>query len=199
MRLDAILIFQHRAIHRLANAYFQLVSEAIGTSHWDYIVSPALQTQHVLELLRQNVHNDSRFLDVLFYPIRPSINASPKYYLLFASRHYDAFQRWNDELATEETTFTRRTYDAVVGQTSVLPEFDDEIGAINLLNEVRGSLYSRECFTKKGIVIELGRSRWGRYHTGDIKKTVRSMLASDELNRANSLGKKIDEDYMSLG
>ena len=201
--MDLILTFQHRAIHRLASGFPHIISEAIGTDSWlhswNHLASPALQTQHVLELLRQNVHDDGGFLDVFYYPIRPSMAASPRYYLLFASRHYDAFELWNDQVAREETTLTKRTYEALLGQTSFFPEFDAEMVASNLLNEVRAISHYKKRFTRKEIVMDLVRNRWGQYHTSDMKKTVRSMVASGELNRENRPGRKIDEDYMFLG
>lgn len=177
--MDLILTFQHRAIHRLASGFPHIISEAIGTDSWlhswNHLASPALQTQHVLELLRQNVHDDGGFLDVFYYPIRPSMAASPRYYLLFASRHYDAFELWNDQVAREETTLTKRTYEALLGQTSFFPEFDAEMVASNLLNEVRAIAHYKKRFTRKEIVMDLVRNRWGQYHTSDMKKTVRSM------------------------
>ena len=136
---------------------------------------------------------------MFYYPIRPSMAASPRYYLLFASRHYDAFELWNDQVAREETTLTKRTYEALLGQTSFFPEFDAEMVASNLLNEVRAIAHYKKRFTRKEIVMDLVRNRWGQYHTSDMKKTVRSMVASGELNRENRPGRKIDEDYMFLG
>jgi len=125
------------------------------------------------------------------------MTASPKYYLVFASRHYDAFELWNDEVATEETALSRRSYDALVRQASFLSEIDEESRGINLVNEVREFSYSNARFTRQDIVMSLVRNRWGRYHTKDIKKAVSSMVASGEIKREGVEGKKIDEDYMS--
>ena len=67
--------------------------------------------------------SDGRFLDVFFYPIRTSIGASPKYYLMFVSRHYDAYELWNDEVAREESNLSARQTISIA-QKSFLPEFD---------------------------------------------------------------------------
>lgn len=200
--LDLILTFQHRAVHRLASVHPHLITDAIGTAswfeRWSHIGEPAQQTQYVLELLRQNVGRDGKFLEVFYYPIRPSIRASPKYYLLFASRHYDAFELWNDQVAQEETSLSSNAYDILASQASFLPEFDAEFQAINLLNEVRGLMGSMERITRRDLVMELVRSRWGQYHTRDIKKAVTSMLQSGELRREHNLGKTIDDDPIRL-
>ena len=115
--LDLILTFQHKAVHRLATDYPHLITEAIGTNAWDKawhrIPDPTQQTDHILELFRQNILDDGNFMEVFFYPIRTSLRASPKYYLFFASRHYDAFELWNDEIAQEETALSLREYETL--------------------------------------------------------------------------------------
>ena len=200
--LDLILTFQHRALHRLAKDYPHLISEAIGNEGWkdtwDSIADTAAQTRHIFDIFRQNLLEDGRFLEVFFYPIRVSINSAPKYYLVFASRHYDAFELWNDQVALEETNLSRKTYDTLVSQASFLPAFDAEFQAVSLLNEVRALAHSMERVTRRDIIMWLVRNRWGQYQTGGMKKAVASMVRSGELMREHGSGKSIDDDYMYL-
>ena len=129
---------------------------------------------------------------MFYYPIRSSIRSAPKYYLLFASRHYDAFELWNDEVTQEEATLSLKEYQQLATQASFLPSFDEEIKALNLLNEVRELGRSAGRRTRKDIVLHFVRYRWGQYHTRDIKKVVSSLIASGEIIRDFSQGKDIN-------
>lgn len=199
--VDLILTFQHRAVYRLAKDYPHRISEAIGSDAWrdpwNQVPDPQLQIQCVLDVFREILRNDGKFKDVLSYPIRPRIKASPNYYLLFASRSYDAFELWNDQLVQEEIALTLRDYGRL-GQASFLPQFDGEFNATNLLNEVRTLAHAQQRFTRREIVMHFIRNRWRQYHTKDVKKAVASLLVSEEVSREFAPGKGIDDDFMRI-
>ena len=198
--LDLILTFQHKAVYRLAKDYPHLVSEAIGgtdwQTDWEDLPSPRAQTEKVLQVFRERLLRDGRFMDVFFYPIRPSIKSSPKYYLLFASRAYDAFELWNDQIAQEETTLSQQQYRALASQASFLQMFDEEIKALNLLRELREMGHRQGTITRQEIVMELIQGRWGYFHTGEIKKAVGSLIESGEIRRDRGSGKDINSDNL---
>jgi hypothetical protein len=133
---------------------------------------------------------------VFFYPIRSSINTSPKYYLLFASRHYDAFELWNDGIASEEAMLSTKEYETLAIQSTFLPVYDEEVKALNLLREIRELGQLSQPITRRDIVMRLVRDRWGQYHTGEIKRAVNSLLKSGEIIRDRGSGKNIDTDYL---
>ena len=200
--LDLILTFQHRALHRLAKDHPHLITDAIGTGGWktiwDGATDPQSQTEQVLQLFRANLLNDGRFLDVFFYPIRPSIRASPRYYLLFGSRHYDAFELWNDEIVSEEAILSTRQYEILARQSTFLPAYDEEVKALNLLREIRELGSINPVTTRQHIVMRLVRDRWGQYHTGEIKRAVNSLIGSGEISREHGSGRNINTDRLNF-
>ena len=195
--LDLILTFQHTAVHRLAKKHPHLVTEAIGSDTWkigwDEIADPASQTERVLHILRANVLTDGGFLDVVYYPIGPTKRSAPKYFLLFASRHYDAFELWNDEIAQEETTLSSREY-AQALQVSFLPEVDRQITAFNLIRKVQDFVRVSQQTTRKKIVRHFVLADCGQYHTKDIKKAVGALIQSGEIVRGSRPTKDINTD-----
>ena len=200
--LDLILTFQHKAVYRLAKDHPHLVSEAIGSTewltNWHLLPTPQSQTERVLRVFREKLLGDGRFLDVFFYPIRSSIKTSPKYYLLFASRSYHAFELWNDQIAQEETTLSQKQYGDLASQQSFLPRFDEEIKALNLLRELRELVQGQEPVTRQSIVMQLIQGRWGHYHTKEIKTAVRSLIESGEIRRDQGSGNDINTDSLHL-
>lgn len=199
--IDVILNFSHRAVYRLATDHPHLITEAIGSDswrrQWALTDNPELRARYVLDEFRQNMKRDGRFHNVLYYPIRPAITASPRYYLVFASRHYDAFELWNDEIAQEEVSLSIKQYSTLLIQASFLPEFDNENRGVNLLNEISAFTTSLKGFTRQEIVRHLVEHRWGQYHTRDIKKAVGSLVESGKIKRLHVVGKGIDTDEMT--
>lgn len=197
--LDLILTFQHRAVHRLAAVRPNLITEAIGTDEWlepwGAARSPTQRVDQVLGLFRRNILQDGRFIGVFSYPIRASIQASPRYYLVFASRAPDAFELWNDQVAEAETTLSLQATRSTA-QASFLPVFDEEVYAVHLLNEIRAFMLQHETTTRRSIVMHFVRIWWGRYQTKDIKRAVRELIASGEILRAGESG--IDTDILRL-
>ena len=197
--IDLILTFPHRAVHRLATEHPHLVTEAIGSDTWkigwDELANPASQTERVLHILRENVLTDGRFLDVVYYPIKPTKRSAPKYFLLFASRHYDAFELWNDEIAQEETTLSTNEY-AQAPQTSFLPQVDQQITANILWDEVRDLLRAKRKTRRQDVIRFFVLSKWGQYHTRDIKKAVGAFIESGEVFREVRGKKSIDTDFL---
>ena len=198
--VDLILTFQHTAILRLAKDHPHLVSQAIGTdawlAGWDQLQGYARQTEHVPSFFGDNIRRDRRFFDVVNYPIRDRLNRAPKYFLVFASRHYHAFERWNDQVAQQQTRLSERQYQNLIGQSSFLPQFNEEISGISLLNGIRAFASTADRFNQRDVVMHFVTNLWGVYHTREIKKAVASMLRADELERENAAGRKIDDDYM---
>ena len=198
--IDLILTFQHRALHRLAKEHPNIISAAIGTDAWivgwDAATDAQSKVQHVLAIFANNVQRDGNFFRVFSYPIRERLGRAPRYYLLFASRHYDAFELWNDQVAHEESTLTNRRYRLLAGQTTFLPEFDEEIAGINLLNDIRTLARTQERLTRREIVMYFVQYRWRQYPTREVKRAVRSLLDSGELVRAHAPGISIDNDIL---
>ena len=199
---DLILTFQHRALHRLATEYPHIISSAIGSetwqSGWDDSSDTHSQIMSVLSIFADNIRHHGRFLRVLSYPIRERVDSAPRYYLLFASRHYDAFELWNDEIAQEESALTSQQYQMLTGQTTFLPALDEQTAALNLLDNIRGVARTQERFTRRELVRHFVLDRGGQYHTGSIKKAVQSLLNSGELLRDHLPRKGINDDTLRL-
>ena len=199
--IDVILNFSHRAVYRLATNHPHLITEAIGSENWrrEWALTddPELRAKYVLEEFRQNMIRDGRFHNVLYYPIRPTITAAPRYYLVFASRHYDAFELWNDEIAQEEISLSAKQYSTLLLQASFLPEFDNDNRGVNLLNEISSFTTSLKGFTRRDIVRHLVEHRWGQYHTRDIKKAVGSLVESGKIKRLHVGGQGVGTDEMT--
>ena len=198
--VDLILTFQHKAVYRLVKDHPHLISEAIGSSewltNWHLLPTPRSKTERVLRVFREKLLADGKFLDVFFYPIRSSIKTSPKYYLLFASRSYDAFELWNDQIAQEETTLSQKQYGALARQASLLPVVDEEIKVLNLLRELRELGHRQGPITRQDIVMQLIQGRWGFSHTKEIKTAVRFLIESGEILRDRGSGKDINTDSL---
>jgi hypothetical protein len=158
----------------------------------------AAQTEHVLSYFADNLRRDGRFFDVVNYPIRDRVERAPRYFLVFASRHYDAFELWNDQVAQQETRLSQRQYHNLIGQSNFLLQFDEEISGLSLINGIRAFASSTDRFSRRDVVMHFVTNFWGAYHTGEIKKAVTSMLTAGELRREFADGKKIDDDFMSI-
>lgn len=200
--LDIILTFQHQAVHRLATEHPDLISDAVGGDRWmagwNSIDDPEAKIEHVLQEFRQNMLDAGNFIDVVSYPIRESKQSAPRYYLLFASRHDDAFELWNDEVVQEEITLTLKEYGKLVGQTSFFPAIDQEATGLSLLNEIRGlgDLLTQPT-NRRNIVMYFVRHKWGEYHTKEIKKAVGALVESGEIRRDQTAGRgSIDTDHL---
>ncbi len=200
--LDLILTFHHRAVHRLFKDRPELVTEAIGTDswreEWNKLTDTRLRTEHVLKVFGENLKNDGGFLDVFDYPIRSSQNAAPKYYLIFASRHYDAFELWNDELVQEETNLSVKEYSSFAQQSSFLPRLDQETTAVSLIEEIIRFVEQKMKTTRKEIIEHFVLSRRWQYHTKDIRKAVKGLIESGRLNRDTKAKPNIDTDILYL-
>lgn len=184
--LDLFLTFHHRATHRLAENHPHLISEAIGGDEWiprwQETADPIRRVQHVLDVFHGNLIRDGEFLEVSSYPIRSWPGASPSYYLLFASRHIDAFELWNDEVAQEETGLSNKAFGSLT-QASFFPAFDQEFKARSLAADIREFGRGRTRTTREKIISHLVVTRSGRYHTKDIKKVVWALIESGEVTR----------------
>ena len=99
-------------------------------------------------------------------------------------------------MAQENTLLSQRRYRDLAGQTSFLPQFDDEIAGFNLLNAIRAYASSSEEFTRQDVVMHFVQNSWSQYRTKDIKSAVASLLSKGELVRDHGPGKGIDDDYM---
>ena len=201
-QIDLILTFQHTAIPRLAKDHPHLISQAIGTDAWldgwDQLQGYARQTEHVLRFFSNNLRRDGDFFDVVNYPIRDHPDRAPKYFLVFASRHYDAFELWNDQVAQQETRLSQRQYHNLIGQSNLLLQFDEEISGLSLINGIRAFASTKDQFSRRDVVMHFVTNFWGAYHTCEIKKAVASMLTAGELRREFTDGRKIDDAFMLI-
>ena len=120
--IDLILTFQHTAVPRLARNHPDLVSRAIGTDAWlrgwEQLNGSVEQAEHVLRFFASNLRTDGAFFNVVSYPIREQIGKAPRYYLMFASRHYDAFELWNDQVVQEDTLLSDKQFQGLAAQSS---------------------------------------------------------------------------------
>ncbi len=200
-QIDLILNFSHRAVYRLATDYPDVVTGAIGSGEWQkkwrLTEDPGQRAEFVLEEFRQNLMTDGRFHNVLYYPIRRSINSSPIYHLVLASRHPDAFELWNDAISQEEMALSIKEYTGMLRQASFLPELDSESRAGILLKEIREFAEPLSEFTRQQIVLHFVEHYCGQFHTSDVKKAVGSLVESGKFKRLYLTGHGINSDPMT--
>ncbi|MGB6836397.1 MAG: three-Cys-motif partner protein TcmP [Dehalococcoidia bacterium] len=194
--VDLILIFQTRAVWRLATEHGDLVTRAVGSDEW----APLWKTQRldaVLDTLEANLLSDGKFCAVAAYGVRAEKEAAPKYHMVMASRSVHAFELLNDMICQEEKQLGTEAY-ARRAQTSFLPEFDRFASQQELTNAILAHCRAQSRTTRRDIVDHILLSHWGQWHTGDVKQAVRGLIEAGWLARHKRGKGQIDTDPLTL-
>lgn len=203
-KTDLILTFHAPKVDRLAKEYPDYITDAIGSEEWRIwwdSLPPNERINKLIEILSENLKTVGRFLSVTNYPIKEKTGATPKYYLLFASRHYHAFELLNDFVIQEEITLSQKDY--LIFVQNQLPLFDlGELDRQNihvrLLDDIRTYGKQNPSITREKIVEYFVMNKWGQYRTGDIKRAVRALIDAGAIYREQQGGGHIDTDPLTF-
>lgn len=194
--VDLLLIFQTRAVWRLATSHGDLVTQAVGSDEW----APRWKTERldaVLETLAASLLSDGEFCAVAAYGVRAEKEAAPKYHMVMASRSVHAFELLNDMICQEEKQLGTKAY-ARLAQTSFLPQFDELASQQELMNAILAYCRTQSRTTRRDIVDHILLSHWGQWHTGDVKRAVRGLIEAGRLGRQKRGKGQIDTDPLTL-
>ena len=97
---------------RAAGTKVKVLSQVLNTDRWIEIWRSGLKQEerdeNILHLYMENLY--TYFTYVHFYPIRKYVKSHPKYFLIFASRNFDAVELMNDFIYDEEHDLRLYTY-----------------------------------------------------------------------------------------
>ena len=189
--IDLFVTFMTGAVSRLATDHPEIITQAIGSSDWSDPIS-------ALKTFRRNLKRESRFLGVASYAIRQTKKAAPRYHLIFGSRSYDAFELMNDFVAQEEETLDRGSYAALAQQSflMIIDEQEEERDLLEAITEFGRQHPSGT--TRSDIVRHLVITRWGQWHTKEVRKAIWGLMDAGLLVRHKSGRGNIDTDKLTF-
>lgn len=215
---DLVLTFNTRSLDRLRTERPYLITEAIGTDRWikpdDELLSevfgeklwreswkPSVDPLHymkwadvILYLFRQNLKSEGKFLDVVDYPIRTKADAAPKYHLVFASRHYDAFELLNDEVCQEEDVLSQQTFSRLAsGQLTFIHLIREQQRTANLIMAIQSFSARNNVTCRRDLIRYLVMNHWAQWHTKEMRAAVRGLIQIGKIERLPD-GRGIDLD-----
>ena len=190
--VDVVITLNTRAVARLVADHPDIIASAIGSSEWNHGGTDALET------FGSNLQQEGRFLTVVNYPIREEVRSSPRYHLVMASRHPDAFELLNDMVLQEETQLSRKAYANLI-QSSFLLQMDEEENRRKLLSLILDFVRGHSQVNRSEIIQKLVLDYWGNWHTSEMKQAVWGLIDSGNLLRNSSAKSNIDSDILTLG
>lgn len=219
---DLVLTLNTRSLDRLRAVTPHLISAALGTDRWmnpdeDLLsevfgqllwretwkpgMDPVQQMRWrdvILYLLKENLKREGRFLDVVDYPIRAKATQAPNYHLLFASRHYDAYELLNDEVCSEEEVLSEATFAQVAsGQSSFIHAARQQQRVANLIMAIGSFSRSTTVTCRRDLRQHLVMNHWGHWHTKEIHLALKSLADLGKATRHED-GRGIDKDRFTL-
>lgn len=179
---------------RAAKTKVNVLSQVLNTDKWIEIwcnePHPRKREQEILSLYKDNLH--SFFEHVYSYPIRKTIKSRPRYFLVFASHHYDAVELINDFVCDEEEQLKLHTYDAY--RMNDLFETQERE---QLFQEVKNEIHllgtSVKQITRKNIREKLIPSRFGKLKVKEYNRAIKELNEEGRIKRQSNKAIKEDE------
>jgi len=180
--LDACTITERA--QKSAETKVSVLSQVLNTSKWIGIwrsePKREKREQEILSLYKDNLH--SYFEHVYSYPIRKTVRSHPKYFLVFASRHFDAVELMNDFIYDEEEQLRRHTY----GMKSLFENAEREELFKEVKNEINLLGLKAKQITRKNIRGKLIPSRFGDLKVKEYNRAVRELAEEGHIKRMPS-------------
>lgn len=178
-------------MRKAAETKVNIVSQVLNTDEWIKIWHNELdlvkRQEKILSLYKDNLSNYFNY--VYAYPIRKTIKSQPKYFLVFASRHFDAIELMNDFICDEEERLRLHTY-----RMKGLFETQERE---QLFQEVKNEIYllgvKAKQITRKNIRQKLIPSRFGDLKKKEYNRAVKELNEEGHIKRMSDKAIKDDE------
>ncbi len=169
---------------RAINKIIAHVSEIMGSDAWkEYFFNNDLPSaERERKLLQQYITNLTKYdYNVVAYPIRATMKSSPKYFLIYCSRHDDGVILMNRFIREEEDQLLKEaTTDSLQPRfdTDDFNESHQEVNQRRLLltDKVLEYLQRMEKTTRKSIKRDLIYENFGSFHENDYTAVVQSLV-----------------------
>jgi three-Cys-motif partner protein len=174
-------------------------TEILGRDRWKQAFSdPLIDAQRRKKfLVRDYMDTLSQFgYKIVAYPIRESLGAAAKYYLLYGTRHRDGIFLMNGLIRREEDEIAREYYERGA-QTSLFDEVQAEIVSRRraLRNLIATYAEERKRLTRRAIMTHFIYTKFAQYHDTDYRAAVQQLIEEGVL--ATSTGKsRINDDVV---
>jgi three-Cys-motif partner protein len=173
------------------------VSEILGSDRWraQFEINNLTTQQRETFLVNEYMENLSRYgFNVVRYGIRKSINHSPKYYLVFCTRHNDGVTLMNSFVREEEDQLFMETVTNPI-QPSLFDPLKEEIQGRReelkrMISEyLKGSRQTTRRRIKRHFIFQ----RFGDFHDKDYHAVVQELVNEGELQTGHGK-KRFNED-----
>lgn len=172
-------------------------TEILGRDRWKQVFSdPLIDAQRRRKfLVRDYMDTVSEFgYKVVAYPIRESLAAAAKYYLIYCTRHRDGIFLMNGLIRREEDEILREYYERGA-QNSLFNEVEAEIASRRqaLRNLIATFAENKKRMTRRDIMKHFINTKFAQYHDTDYRAAVQRLIEEGVL--ATSTGRmKINDD-----
>jgi three-Cys-motif partner protein len=123
------------------------------------------------------------------YPVRETFRGNPKYYLVFASRHFDAIEIMNDLLYTADDELFKSTEVVQRGQGSLFAELERETAEQKAFRELVEAIHEfgldHSGCTRDDIYSEFIPRFFGDFKKKHYRDAVRTLLSEKRVSSAS--------------
>lgn len=179
----------HEIGRKACDSIVALVDNILGNDRWQRYFRTDRMTAYERELFLVENYKESltRFgYKVVAYPIRETIHNSPKYWLVYCTRHPDGLMLMNGFIRREEDALLRESYEAN-GQTYMFDvvgkEIEDRRADLRRLIESYAAYHKR--FTRGAVKLNLIKEHFAQYDEKDYNAIVQDMLAAGALRSSH--------------
>jgi spore photoproduct lyase len=169
------------------------LTEVINSDGWIQIWRNELDSkkrdERILSLYEENFKKEFDF--VFSYPIRETFDKRPKYYLIYATRHYDGIELMNDFIYEEDEALYQRSY-----RETFFPEFR-KTDKQNLFLKLKSDIYEfgkqKQLITRKDIRKILLPKNFGKFKKKDYDYAIKLLDIKRRIKRQSTRAIKDDE------
>jgi three-Cys-motif partner protein len=174
-------------------------TEILGRDRWKQVFSdPLIDARRRRKfLVRDYMDTLSQFgYKVVAYPIRETLAAAAKYYLIYCTRHRDGIFLMNGLIRREEDEILKEYYERGA-QHSLFNEVQAEIASRrqSLRNLIATFAEDKKMMTRHAIMTHFINTKFAQYHDTDYRAAVQQLIEEGVL--ATSTGRmKINDDVV---
>lgn len=179
---------QSETSRKACETIVQNVTKILGRDRWrQFFETDRLSAQERSKaLLDDYVDSLSGYgYHVVAYPIRDSVASSPKYYLIYCTRHPDGIGLMSRFIRSEEDQLLRESFES--DQMFLIDPLEEEIAArrVELRNIILNYLQHRPKLTRGEIKRHFIFDRFGDFSEPDYNAVVQQMIETGILSPAH--------------
>jgi three-Cys-motif partner protein len=176
------------------------VTEILGRDRWKQVFSdPRIDAQRRRAfLVRDYMDTLSQYgYKVAAYPVRESLGAAAKYYLIYCTRHQDGIFLMNGLIRREEDEILKEYYERGA-QTPLFDQVEADIASRRqaLRNLIATYAEDKKRMTRGTLMMHFINTKFAQYHDTDYRAAVQQLIEEGVL--ATSTGKSRINDHVVL-